>query len=137
MFIEPSWFSRFWEYSTTVIGYWQFWVAVAFMIERSLERFLPNVSRRVDPYLTPSRRRTLFLWIAAIAFVYANFRAYDDVRAQLAIAQTLLNQSISDTSQKRDRTAIKTQLRKFYTLSTPILNANLPKDISKEDFVCF
>jgi hypothetical protein len=30
--------TRIWQYVTSVIGYWQFWVAVAFLIERSLER---------------------------------------------------------------------------------------------------
>jgi hypothetical protein len=80
-------FASFWDYGTTVIGYWQFWVAVAFMLERSLERFLPDFSKRIDPYFTPLRRRQFFIWIAIIAFVYANFRAYDDQR-NMAIIKT-------------------------------------------------
>lgn len=83
MAIEPSWLTRFWDYASAVIGYWQFWVAVAFMIERSVERYFPNFAKRADPYLTPQVRRRWFVWIAAIAFLYANFRAYDDLASKL------------------------------------------------------
>jgi hypothetical protein len=87
MAIEPSWLTRLWDYGSAVIGYWQFWVAVAFMIERSLERYLPNFTKWADPYLTPQFRRRLFFWIAFIAFLYANFRAYDDLASKLRKAQ--------------------------------------------------
>jgi hypothetical protein len=83
MVVEPSLLTRFWGFATTVIGYWQFWVAVAFMIERSIERYFPNFAKRADSYLTPHHRRRLFIWIAAIAFLYANFRAYDDLSSKL------------------------------------------------------
>jgi hypothetical protein len=81
MTVEQTWLSRVWDYASAVAAYWQFWVAAAFMLERSLERFFPKFWSSVDPYLTPARRRKVFLWIAAIAFFYANFRVYDDVSA--------------------------------------------------------
>jgi hypothetical protein len=87
MTIEASWIARFLDYASAVAGYWQFWVAVAFMLERSLERYLPAFWSKVDLYLTQKRRRKVFVWIAAIAFLYANFRAYDDVNISLRKAQ--------------------------------------------------
>jgi hypothetical protein len=134
---DPSWIDRFWEYTTTVLGYWQFWVAVAFMLERSLERFLPSLSKKIDPYFTPSRRRRLFIWIAIIAFVYANFRAYDDVNARFRITQNALNKIITDSAAKKDRTSLRIKLRNFYTDGNQFAYGTLPKDISSDDFKIF
>jgi hypothetical protein len=72
--------ARFLEYAASVVRYWQFWIAVAFWGERALERFLPRYAKKLDPYLPPDGRRVLFIWIAIIAFVYANFRVWDDER---------------------------------------------------------
>jgi hypothetical protein len=66
-----------WDYISAVCGYWQFWVAVAFFSERAVERFFPRAWSWAEPYLTHDRRRWLFVGVAIIAFVYANFRAYD------------------------------------------------------------
>ena len=101
MTFEPSWFSRFWEYASAVIGYWQFWLAVAFMTERASERYFPNFLNKADIYLTPQHRRRLFVWIAAIAFLYANFRAYDDLGTRLRKTQADLMQS-----EARDQTIL-------------------------------
>src|SRR5437588_9990054 len=63
--------------------YWvlAIWLAVAFMLERSLERYLPPAwIDRINEYLTPEKRRSLFIGIAIIAFLYANFRAFDGER---------------------------------------------------------
>jgi hypothetical protein len=73
-------FARIWEYASTVIGYWQFWVAVAFMIERSVERYFPSFWKWSERYLTIEHRRHVFIAIPIVAFVYANFRAFDAER---------------------------------------------------------
>ena len=75
--------SRIWHYVAAVVGYWQFWIAVAFMIERSLERFFPRRAAALNVLLPAERRRKLFIGIAIAAFVYANFRAFDNVSAKL------------------------------------------------------
>jgi hypothetical protein len=69
------------DYISAVIVYWQFWVAVAFWGERALERFFPRIWRWAEPNFTPERRRKFFVGIAIIAFVYANFRAFDHERS--------------------------------------------------------
>jgi hypothetical protein len=83
---NPQWMlarlAPFWDYVSAVIGYWQFWVAVAFFVERAVERFCPKIWRWAEPILTLERRRTLFVWIAVIAFGYANFRAFDHERTK-------------------------------------------------------
>src|SRR6516225_1256847 len=79
--------TRFADYISGVIVYWQFWVAVAFFAERAIERFVPGIWRWAEPHLTPEHRRRFFIWIAIIAFVYANFRAFDYERSR--------NQSLS------------------------------------------
>jgi len=71
-----------WDYISAVCGYWQFWVAVAFFAERAAERFFPRSWSWAEPYLTHDRRRWAFLGIAIIAFVYANFRAFDAERSR-------------------------------------------------------
>jgi hypothetical protein len=90
---DPAWYSRIWEYFSSVIGYWQFWVAVAFMMERAFERFCPTLAAKLNPYLTPDRRRRLFVWIGVLAFVYANFRAFDDENRRLREAQAFITES--------------------------------------------
>ncbi len=79
---DPTWYTRIWEYFSSVIGFWQFWVAVAFMMERAFERYLPEVAGKVNPYFTPERRRRFFVWFGVAAFVYANFRAFDGERQE-------------------------------------------------------
>jgi hypothetical protein len=74
--------TRFSDYLSAVIVNWQFWVAVAFFAERAVERFLPTTWGRAEPYLTPERRRWLFVGIAVIAFIWANFRAFDAERSR-------------------------------------------------------
>jgi len=73
--------ARFWDYLPSVIAYWQFWVAVAFSVECAAERFFPMIWQWAEPTLTPELRRRVFVWIAIIAFVYANFRAFDRERS--------------------------------------------------------
>jgi hypothetical protein len=73
--------ARFWDYISSVAGYWQFWVAVAFWAERAAERFFPRKWLWAEPILTPERRRRIFVGIAIFAFFYANFRAYDHERS--------------------------------------------------------
>jgi hypothetical protein len=90
---DPAWYARNWEYASSVVGYWQFWLAVAFMTERALERFFPTLAGKINPYLTSERRRTLFVWIGVIAFVYANFRAFDDESSRLREAQRAIANS--------------------------------------------
>jgi hypothetical protein len=77
------------DYTSAVIVYWQFWVAVAFFAERAVERFFPGIWGWAEPYLTPEHRKRLFVWIAIIAFAYANFRAfyYERSRNQTFAAQ--------------------------------------------------
>jgi hypothetical protein len=84
---DPAWYARIWEYASSVAGYWQSWLAVAFMMERAFERYFPTLAAKINPYLTSERRRRFFVWIAIIAFVYANFRAFDDESDRLREAQ--------------------------------------------------
>jgi hypothetical protein len=81
--------TRFLNYLSAVITYWQFWVAVAFFAERVVERFFPKIWRWAEPHLSSEHRRKLFVCIAIIAFVYSNFRAFDSERSrdQTAAAQ--------------------------------------------------
>jgi hypothetical protein len=82
-----------------VIGYWQSVVAAAFMIERITERIWPAFWReKVDPIFTPDKRKTAFITIAVIAFLWGNFRAFDDERrnkedalSRLAGASAIVN----------------------------------------------
>jgi hypothetical protein len=70
-----------------IIGYWQFWVGVAFMVERSFERYFPTFGARLNLRFSQDRRRPLFVAIAILAFVYANFRAFDDLSIKLEEAK--------------------------------------------------
>ena len=90
---ELSWYIRIWTFISAVAQYWEFWLAVAFMSERALERFFPRVWKRLDPHFTPERRRQFFVYIAAIAFVYGSFRAFDDVSKELRDTRVQLNQA--------------------------------------------
>lgn len=72
--------AAFWTYAVAVAGYWQFWVAVAFMLERAAERYSIKFKNWADIYFPPDRRRVLFIWVAIIAFVYANFSAWNNER---------------------------------------------------------
>jgi hypothetical protein len=91
--------TRFFDYLSAVIVNWQFWVAVAFFSERAVERFLPRTWGRAEPYLTPERRRWLFVGIAVITFIWANFRAFDAERSR---NQTLIAQLRYTTSASGD-----------------------------------
>ena len=52
------------------------------MIERSIEGYFPNLVAPINNWLPPERRRRVFIAIAILAFVYANFRAFDDMSAK-------------------------------------------------------
>lgn len=47
------------------------------MLERATERFFPRFWARVDQHITSDGRRRLFIGIAIIFFVYANFKAWE------------------------------------------------------------
>jgi hypothetical protein len=79
--------TRIWQYVVAVIGYWQFWVGVAFMVERSIERYFPTFGARLNLRFPLERRRPLILAITILAFVYANFRAFDDLSTKLEEAK--------------------------------------------------
>jgi hypothetical protein len=111
--IEPSWFGKLLEYSSAVVGYWQFWVAVAFMMERALERFMPNLWKGLDPHWTPARRRQVFMWISAIAFLYANFRAYDDVSSQLRAKNIELIEALKQRATTEHQAKVTARLQEF------------------------
>jgi hypothetical protein len=87
---------RFWEYCSTVGGYWQFWVAISFMAERVIERFFPRLWIRVEDGFPFDRRRRLFIFIAVVAFVYANFRAFDYERSANDILRTQIHHKMPD-----------------------------------------
>jgi len=53
------------------------------MLERSLERYFPDLTAPLNERFPLNRRRRIFVGIALIAFVYANFRAFDDVQTKL------------------------------------------------------
>jgi hypothetical protein len=83
--------SRIWQYVSSVIGYWQFWIAVAFMLERSLERYFPQFTVPLNVRFPAERRRRIFIAIAVFAFVYANFKVFDDVNTKLEDANRANN----------------------------------------------
>ncbi|WP_316195837.1 MULTISPECIES: hypothetical protein [unclassified Bradyrhizobium] len=79
--------SKLIEYLSAIAPFWQFWVAVAFFVERALDRYLPTlISAKLNEIMPAGSRRLLFVWIAAIAFCYANFRAWDVERAAKEVA---------------------------------------------------
>lgn len=53
--------------------------------ERAIERFFPRLWKWAEPTFTPARRRIFFIWIAIAAFLYANFRAWDEERSKHAV----------------------------------------------------
>jgi hypothetical protein len=79
--------TRIWQYVVAIIGYWQFWVGVAFMLERSFERYFPTFGARLNLRFPQDRRRPLFIFIAMLAFMYANFRVFDDLSTKLEEAK--------------------------------------------------
>lgn len=125
--------TRFWDYVSAVIGYWQFWVAVAFWGERAVERYFPSTWRWAEPFLTPDRRRRFFVWIAFIAFAYANFQAFEaaELRAEKAEAE-LTSRSQAENRRKDE---LRDALRRFYVEATDLINedTHLPVDISNEE----
>jgi hypothetical protein len=86
-YFEIMLLTRIWQYILAIIGYWQFWIGVAFMVERSFERYFPRFATSLNLRFPQERRRPLFVAIAIIAFVYANFRAFDDLGTQLEEAK--------------------------------------------------
>jgi hypothetical protein len=94
--------TRFSDYLSAVIANWQSWVAVAFFAERAVERFFPTIWGRAEPYLTPQRRRRLFVGIAIIAFVWANFRAFDAERSRNPILAAQLRYTSLASGDMRD-----------------------------------
>jgi hypothetical protein len=77
--IEPSWFGRFWEYLSAIGIYWWAALAVLLTLERLTERIFPAFWKMwVDPWFTPVRRKQALILFAVVAFLYGNFRAFDD-----------------------------------------------------------
>lgn len=74
--------TRLWDYAFTVLGYWQFLVAVLLMIGRTTERLKPTLFAWADNYFSVDWRRRIFIWAAIGAFLWANFRAFDDAQSR-------------------------------------------------------
>jgi hypothetical protein len=73
--------ARIWEYLSATSIYWWGALAVLLGIERFAERAFPNFwKRRVDPWITPEKRRQVLITLALIAFVIGNFRAFEAER---------------------------------------------------------
>lgn len=125
--------ARLWDYSAAVLGYWQFWVAVALMIERATERLSPSWWKKVDKRFSAEWRRRLLVGIAIIAFLYANFRAFNDERDKAIAATNEKNAVIGE------RDAVRTQAedrqREIDRLNARIaaLEAQIPKAIPTRD----
>jgi hypothetical protein len=116
--------ARFSDYVSAVIAYWQFWVAVAFWGERAVERFFPTTWRWAEPIFTPDRRRRFFVWIAFIAFVYANFQAYDHERTQRNQMVATAPHPILSPSQERLLSLIDKYQRQYSTRKLIITRSN-------------
>jgi hypothetical protein len=72
------WIARFWEYLVAAGIYW--WAALAVLLgaERVAERYFHNFwKQRVDPWITPEKRKQILIALALVAFVIGNFRAFD------------------------------------------------------------
>ena len=104
-------FARIWQYVTAVVGYWQFWVAIAFMLERSLERYFPDLTAPLNERFPLNRRRRIFVGIALIAFVYANFRAFDDVQTKLDAIRDQPSESRWPALTANEAAALKSKLK--------------------------
>jgi hypothetical protein len=77
---EPSLPARTWDYLSAAGVHWWAGLAILLAAERISERLFHDFwKRRVDPWFTPSRRRQALIFFATCAFLYANFRAFDDV----------------------------------------------------------
>jgi hypothetical protein len=102
MQIEPDLFARTWAYILETGAYWWAGLAVLLAIERIAERMFPVFWRvRVDPHLSPNARRGLLVLFAVIAFLYGNFRAFDDQAARLRKDDSLLGDLKRDLSSSR------------------------------------
>jgi hypothetical protein len=128
---DPSLLARIMALALAVVWNWKDGVAVLFLVAGPvLQLFRPdgNIRRTLDKTLPlePTRRRILIFLCFIFLFV-SLFQVYDDVTLRLRAAQ-------HDLLQLRNRDATKQQLEKFYLSIGEILDKNLPKDISDEDF---
>jgi hypothetical protein len=128
---DPSLLARIMAFALAVVWNWKGGVAVLFLIAGPvLQLFRPdgNIRRALDKTLPlePTRRRILITLCFMFLFV-SLFQVYDDVTLRLRAAQ-------HDLQQSRNRDATKQQLEKFYLSLGEILDKNLPKDISDEEF---
>ena len=58
---ELSWYIRIWTFISAVAQYWEFWLAVAFMSERALERFFQECGSGLIRIHPERRNNTLTL----------------------------------------------------------------------------
>lgn len=77
--IELEWFARIWEYLSAIGIYWWAGLLALLALERIAERLFHNFWKKwLDPWLTPQRRKQALIIFAILAFLYGNFRAFDD-----------------------------------------------------------
>ena len=96
---ELGFFTRFWEYLYAAGVYWWAALAVLLAIERLAERLFPNWWKaNIDPWFTPALRKRVLILFAAVAFLYGNFRAFDEQAAAVRAAAT----QIAKTEGERD-----------------------------------
>jgi len=79
------------------------------MLERSFERYFPHLAAPLDERFQVDRRRKIFVGIAIIAFVYANFRAFDDVQTRLDAIRDQPSRWLALTA--NEAAALKSKLR--------------------------
>lgn len=97
MSADPGLLERVWEYLSAIGLYW--WVALGVLLsaERICERYFHGFWKAwVDPWFTPQRRKHVLTLFAIVAFLYANFRAFDDQRRLARTATAGLNRIQSE-----------------------------------------
>src|SRR5579859_4209916 len=95
---DPGLLARIWEYLFAAGIAWWASIAGLLAVERYIERLFHNWwKRRVDPWFTPVRRKQALILFAILAFLYANFRAFDE---QAGSTRTATNERIRVESER-------------------------------------
>lgn len=93
------------EYVSGVFSFWWAALAVLLFVERFAERYFHDWwARRIQPWLTAPWRKRLLEVFLLLAFIYANFRAFDETSRALAKKTTDLTQV------QNERDGLKAQL---------------------------
>jgi hypothetical protein len=129
---------NFWNYLVAAGVYWWAALAVLLGIERVAERFFHNFwRRRVDPWITPEKRKKILIAFALIAFVFGNFRAYEAERVAKEQAIAAQKPALDPDVIYQDRFPVATVIEpksdpSANTLTFPAVTASRTLNLAKE-----